>query len=34
MAKFFLKNNYFEFNVKVSQQILGTAIGAEFASRN
>ena len=31
MAKFVLKNNYFEFNGKVKQQILGTAIGTKFA---
>ena len=31
MVKFLLKNNYFEFNGKVKQQILGTAIGTEFA---
>ena len=30
-AKFVLKNNYFEFNCKVEQQILGTAIGTKFA---
>ena len=31
MAKFVLKNNYFEFNGKVKQQISGTAIGTKFA---
>ena len=31
MAKFVLKNYYFEFNGKVKQQILGTAIGTTFA---
>ena len=31
MAKFVLKNNYFEFNGKVKQQILRTAIGTKFA---
>ena len=31
MAKFVLKNNYFEFNGKVKQQILGAAIGTKFA---
>ena len=31
MAKFVLKNNYFEFNGKVIQQILGTAIETKFA---
>ena len=30
-AKFVLKNNYFEFNGKVKQQISGTAIGTKFA---
>ena len=30
MAKFVLKNNYFEFNGKVKQQISGTAIGTKF----
>ena len=32
MAKFVLKNNYFEFNGKVKQQISGTAIGTKFAT--
>ena len=32
MAKFVLKNNYFEFDGKVKHHILGTAIGAKFAS--
>ena len=27
MAEFILKNNYFQFNVKVNKQISGTAIG-------
>ena len=31
MAKFVLKNNYFEFNGKVKQQISGTAIGINFS---
>ena len=31
MVKFVLKNNYFEFNSKVKQQISGTAIGTKFA---
>ena len=31
MVEFVLKNNYFEFNEKVCQQISGTAIGTEFA---
>ena len=31
MAKFVLKNNYIEFNGKVKQQILGTAIGTKFS---
>ena len=31
IAKFVLKNNFFEFNSKVKQQILGTAIGTKFA---
>ena len=31
MAKFVLKNNCFEFNGKVKQQILGTAIGTKFS---
>ena len=31
MAKFALKNNYFEFNNKVKLQISGTAIGTKFA---
>ena len=30
-AEFVLKNNYFEFNGKVNQQILGAAIGTTFA---
>ena len=32
MAEFVLKNNYFQFNVKVNKQISGTAIGTKFAS--
>ena len=32
MAEFILKNNYFQFNVKVNKQISGTAIGTKFAS--
>ena len=31
MGKFVLKNNYFEFNGKVKEQISGTAIGTKFA---
>ena len=31
MAEFVLKNNYFEFNGKVKQQLCGTAIGTKFA---
>ena len=31
MAKFVLKNSYFEFNSKVEQQILGTVIGTKLA---
>ena len=31
MAEFVLKNNYFEFNGGVKQQISGTAIGTKFA---
>ena len=31
MAEFVLKNNYFQFNGKVKQQISGTAIGTKFA---
>ena len=31
MAKFVLKNNYFDFNSTVKHQISGTAIGAKFA---
>ena len=31
MAEFVLKNNLFEFNSKVLQQILGTALGTKFA---
>ena len=31
MARFVLKNNYFEFNNSVQQQISGTAIGTKFA---
>ena len=31
MAEFVLKNNYFQFNDKVKQQISGTAIGTKFA---
>ena len=32
MAEFVLKNNYFEFNCKVTKQLLGTATGTKFAS--
>ena len=31
MADFVLKNNYFEFNGQIKQQISGTAIGNKFA---
>ena len=31
MAEFVLKNNYFEFNGKVKQDLSGTAIGTNFA---
>ena len=31
MADFVLKNNYFEFNGQIKQQIAGTAIGTKFA---
>ena len=31
MAKFVLKNNFFEFNSKIKQQVSGTAIGTKFA---
>ena len=31
MAKFVLKNNFFEFNFKIKQQVSGTAIGRNFA---
>ena len=30
MAKFALKNNYFEFNGRIKQQISGTVIGTTF----
>ena len=30
MADFVLKNNYFEFDNKIKQQISGTAIGTKF----
>ena len=30
MADFVLKNNYFEFNGQINQQISGTAIGTKF----
>ena len=33
MADFVLKNNYFEFNGQIKQQISGTAIGTKFAPR-
>ena len=32
MADLVLKNNYFEFDGKIKQQISGTAIGTKFAS--
>ena len=31
MAQFVLKNNYFEFDSMIKQQVLGTAIGTKFA---
>ena len=31
MAEFALKNNYFEFNGSIKQQLSGTAIGTKFA---
>ena len=31
MAKFVLKNNFFQFDSKIKQQISGTAIGTKFA---
>ena len=31
MADFVLKNNYFEFNGQIKQQISGNAIGTKFA---
>ena len=31
MAEFVLKNNVFEFNGKVKQQVVGTGIGTKFA---
>ena len=31
MAKFVLKNNFFEFKSKIKQQVSGTAIGTKFA---
>ena len=31
MAEFVLKNNFFEFNSKIKQQVSGTAIGTKFA---
>ena len=31
MGKFFLRNNFFEFDSKIKQQISGTAIGTKFA---
>ena len=31
MVKFVLKNNYFEFNSKVKQQISGIAVGTKIA---
>ena len=32
MAKFVLKRNYLEFNLRVKQQVLGTAIGTKFVT--
>ena len=31
LVKFVLKNNFFEFNNEIKQQISGTAIGTKFA---
>ena len=31
MAEFVLKNNFFEFNGQIKQQISGTAIGTKYA---
>ena len=31
MAEFILKNNFFEFETKIIQQISGTVIGTKFA---
>ena len=31
MAEFVLKNNYFEFNSEIKQQVSGTAISTKFA---
>ena len=31
MGEFVLKNNFFEFNSKIKQQVLGTVIGTKFA---
>ena len=31
MAKFVLKNNFFEFDTKAKKEISGTAIGTKFA---
>ena len=31
LAEFVLKNNYFEFDSKIKQQVSGTAIGTKFA---
>ena len=31
MAKFMLKNNFFEFETKIIQKISGTAMGTKFA---
>ena len=31
LAEFVLKNNFFEFNNEIKQQISGTAIGTKFA---
>ena len=34
MARFVLRNNFFEFDSKIKQQISGTAIGRNFAPPN
>ena len=32
MVEFVLRNKYFEFNIKIKQQVSGTAIGTKFAA--